>query len=188
LITFVYVNDERIHDQGFDHRQNGLLVVRAGRQDGNRRSGSVLRILTKENDYIGATMKKLAIYAGLFAVLASPFAALAAPAAQSSTRSNSDSVTITGRVSCSRFGGGTVTPRKGMSVAQTIQYCANFMGGQYTIVSGNKIFRLTGDKNVLAKMSGQDVTVAGRLNTDEPTASYALMGTVEATSVAPAKN
>jgi hypothetical protein len=32
------------------------------------------------------------------------------------------------------------------------------------------------------------VTVAGRLNTDEPAASYALMGTVEATSVAPAKN
>ena len=133
-------------------------------------------------------MKNVAIYAGLFAVLASPFAALAAPAAQSSAKSNSDSVTITGKVSCSRFGGGTVTPRKGMSVAQTIQYCANFMGGQYTIVSGNKIYRLTGDKNVLAKMSGQAVTVAGRLNTDEPTASYALMGTVEATSVAPAKN
>jgi hypothetical protein len=32
------------------------------------------------------------------------------------------------------------------------------------------------------------VTVAGRLNTDLPTVSYTLMGTVEATSVAPAKN
>ena len=52
-------------------------------------------------------MKKIAIYAGLFAVLASPLAALATPAAQSSMKSDSDSVTITGRVSCSRFGGGS---------------------------------------------------------------------------------
>jgi hypothetical protein len=182
------VNDERIRDGTFDHRWDGLLTVQTGRQDRKLRSGSVYRIFTRENDYKGATMKKVAIYAGLFAVLASPFAALAAPAAQSSMKADSNTVTITGRVSCSRFGGGTVTPRKGMSVAQTIQYCANFQGADYTIVSGNKIYRLTGDKNVLAKMSGQNVTVAGRLNTDEPTASYALMGTVEATSVAPAKN
>jgi len=182
------VNDERICKVSFDHCQNGLALAQTKRRDRNDSSGSVRWVFTRENDYKGVTMKKVAIYAGLFAVLASPFAASAAPAPQSSTRSNSDNVTITGKVSCSRFGGGTVTPRKGMSVAQTIQYCANFMGGQYTIVSGNKIFRLTGDKNVLAKMSGQDVTVAGRLNTDEPTASYALMGTVEATSVAPAKN
>jgi hypothetical protein len=134
-------------------------------------------------------MKKVAIYAGLFAVLASPFAVLAAPAAQSSMKADSDSVNITGRVSCSRFGGGSVTARKGMSVAQTIQFCANFMGGQYTIVSGKQIFILTGDRNVLAKMSGQTVTVAGHLNTNEAERpSYALMGTVEATSVAPAKN
>ncbi len=134
-------------------------------------------------------MKKVAIYAGLFAVLASPLAALGTPAAQSSRKSDSDSVTITGRVSCSRFGGGSVTARKGMSVAQTIQYCVVFGGHDYTLVSGKQIFRLTGDRNVLAKMSGQTVTVAGHLNTDEPSGtSYALMGTVEATSVAPAKN
>ncbi len=134
-------------------------------------------------------MKKVAIYAGLFAVLGSPFAALAAPAAQSSMKADSDSVTITGRVSCSRFGGASVTARKGMSVAQTIQYCANSMGGKYTLVSGKQIFFLTGDSNVLAKMSGQTVTVAGRLDTNEADRpSYALMGTVEATSVAPAKN
>jgi len=134
-------------------------------------------------------MKKVAIYAGLFAVLASPFATLATSAAQSSAKSDSGSVTITGRVSCSRFGLGSVTARKGMSVAQTIQYCANFQGADYTLVSGNQIFRLTGDKNLLAKVSGQTVTVGGHLNTDEkPGTSYALMGTVEATSVAPAKN
>jgi len=134
-------------------------------------------------------MKKVAMYAGLFAVLASPFAALATPAAQSSMKADANTVTITGRVSCSRFGLGTVTARKGMSVAQTIQYCANFQSAGYTLVSGNKIYRLSGDNNVLAKMSGQTVTVGGHLNTDEPAGtSYALMGTVEATSVAPAKN
>jgi len=73
------VNDGRIHDGSFVQRRNGLFVVQTGRKDGNSPSGSVLRILTKENDFNGATMKKLAIYAGLFAVLASPFAALAAP-------------------------------------------------------------------------------------------------------------
>ena len=134
-------------------------------------------------------MRKVAIYAGLFAVLASPFAVLAATAAQSSAKPSTGSVTITGRVSCARFGLGTVTARKGMSVAQTIQYCANSQGAGCTLVSGNQIYRLTGDKNMLAKMSGQTVTVGGHLNTDEPPAtSYALMGTVEATSVAPAKN
>jgi hypothetical protein len=189
LFTFVYVNDERNHDETFDRRWHGLLMVQIGQRDRNHRSGPVRRIHTRQKDYKGATMKKIAIYAGLFAVLASPFAALASPAAQSSTKSDSGNVTITGKVSCSRFGLGSVTARKGMSVAQTIQYCATFQQGQYTLVSGNKIFRLTGDRNMLAKMSGQTVTVGGHLNTDEPSGtSYALMGTVEATSVAPAKN
>jgi hypothetical protein len=134
-------------------------------------------------------MKKLAIYAGLLAVLASPFAALAAPASQSNTKTDSNTVTITGKVSCSRFGIGSITARKGMSIAQTIQYCVNFQNGQYTVVSGNQIFGLTGDRNLLAKMSGQTVTVSGHLNTDQPSGtSYALMGTVEATTVTPAKN
>jgi hypothetical protein len=76
-----------------------------------------------------------------------------------------------------------------MSVAQTIQYCVNFQGGQYTLVSGNQIFGLAGDSNQLAKLSGQTVAVAGHLNQDEPRGtSYVLMGTVEATSIAPAKN
>jgi hypothetical protein len=183
------MNDGHIHDETFDHRWHGSALVQTGRQDRNHRSGSVRRIFTREHDYKGATMKKVAIYAGLFAVLASPLATLAAPAPQSSMKADSDSVTITGRVSCTRFGGGSVTPRKGMSVTQTIQFCANFMGGQYTIVSGKQIFLLSGDRKVLAKMSGQTVTVAGRLNTNEADRpSYALMGTVEATSVAPAKN
>ena len=41
-------------------------------------------------------MKKVAIYAGIFAVLASPFALLAATAGQSSAKPASGNVTITG--------------------------------------------------------------------------------------------
>jgi len=134
-------------------------------------------------------MKKVAIYAGLFAILISPLAVPTTTAAQSSVKAEANSVSVTGTVSCSRFGTGSITARKGMSIAQTIWYCANFQGGQYTLVSGKQIFRLTGDKNLLAKMSGQTVVVAGHVNQDEPeTASYALMGTLQATTIAPAKN
>ena len=134
-------------------------------------------------------MKKVAIYAGLLAVLAGPFAALSTTAAQSSVQAEANGVSITGKVSCSRFGTGSITARKGMSIAQTIYYCATFQGGQYTLVSGKQIFRLTGDKNLLAKMSGQTVVVGGHVSQDEPeAASYALMGTLQATTIAPAKN
>ena len=134
-------------------------------------------------------MKKLAIYAGLFAVLATPFAALAAPTAQSSKQPDAGAVNITGRVSCARFGAGTITPRKGMSVAQTIQYCVVFQHSDYILVSGKQIFRLSGDQNQLAKMSGETVTVAGRmLPPDTDTQTYALMGTVAVTNVSASKN
>jgi hypothetical protein len=137
----------------------------------------------------GATMKKVAIYAGLFAILISPLAVPTTTAAQSSVNAEANAVSVTGKVSCSRFGTGSITARKGMSIAQTIWYCATFQGGQYTLVSGKQIFRLTGDKNLLAKMSGQTVVVAGHVNQDEPeAASYALMGTLQATTIAPAKN
>ena len=134
-------------------------------------------------------MKKVAIYAGLLAVLAVPLAALSTTAAQSSVQAEANGVSITGKVSCSRFGTGSITAHKGMSIAQTIYYCATFQGGQYTLVSGKQIFRLTGDKNLLAKMSGQTVVVGGHVSQDEPeAASYALMGTLQATTIAPAKN
>ena len=120
---------------------------------------------------------------------ASICAALPSAASQSSVKADTNAVSIMGRVSCSRFGRGSVTARKGMSVAQTIQYCANFQGGDYTLVSGNRIYRLTGDTKQLAKMSGQTVAVAGRMvpeSTD--TSSAALMGTVSVTEVVPAKD
>jgi hypothetical protein len=135
------------------------------------------------------TMKSKLTYTLVLIGFASICAALpSAAAAQSSMQAEANAVSITGKVSCSRFGRGSVTARKGMSVAQTIQYCANFQGGEYTLVSGNRIYRLTGDTKQLAKMSGQTVAVAGRI-VPEPsdTASVALMGTVSVTEVVPTK-
>jgi hypothetical protein len=109
-------------------------------------------------------------------------------AAQSSVRADANTVSIKGRVSCSKFGTGTVSASKGRSIAQIIQYCVNFQNGVYTVVSGNHIYGLAGDTKLLAKMSGQTVTVAGRVvpeSTD--VATYAYMGTVAVTEVVPAK-
>ena len=122
-------------------------------------------------------------FAGVWAVL--PCSA----SQTSSAKADANSVNITGHVSCAKFGTGSVTARKGMSVAQTIQYCVNFMHSDYTLVSGNRVYRLAGDKNLLAKVSGQSVTVAGHMvpeSTD--TAAVALMGTVAVSDVAPAKD
>ena len=120
-------------------------------------------------------------FAGICAIAASA-------AAQSSVQAEANAVNITGRVSCARFGRASVTARNGMSVAQTIQYCVVFQRSDYTLVSGNRIYRLTGDSNALAKMSGQTVTVAGRMVPDSPDeAAYALMGTVAVTNVVPTK-
>jgi hypothetical protein len=109
-------------------------------------------------------------------------------AQSSSMKTDANAVSITGRVSCSKYGRGSVSARKGMSVAQTIQYCANFQGGEFTLVSGNRIYKLSGDTKVLAKMSGQTVEVAGRL-VPEPTDTAAMvqMGTVAITDVVPTK-
>src|ERR1700733_9072052 len=106
--------------------------------------------------------------------------------AQSKARNEADGVTITGRVSCSRFGTGSVTAHKGMSVAQTINFCANtnLQGGVYTLVAGNRIYRLIGDSKELAKMSGQTVEVAGRMvpeSTDN--SAVAMMDAVAVTTV-----
>ena len=133
-------------------------------------------------------MKSQLMYRLALIVFASICVAFPSAAAQSSVQAEANAVSITGKVSCSRFGRGSVTARKGMSVAQTIWYCANFQGGSYTLVSGNRIYRLTGDTKALAKMSGQTVAVAGHM-VPEPsdTASVALMGTVSVTEVVPSK-
>lgn len=120
--------------------------------------------------------------------LAGICAALPSAASQSSAKTDTNGVKIAGQVSCSKFGRGSVTARKGMSVAQTIFYCATFQGGDYTLVSGNKIYRLTGDKNLLAKMAGQNVTVGGQIVPEqEDVATVQLMGTVAVSEVVPTK-
>jgi hypothetical protein len=133
-------------------------------------------------------MTKIAICRIPLLVLAGVLALAPMIAAQSSVQAEANAVSIAGRVSCSRFGVGSISARKGMSIAQTIQYCVNFQSGAYTLVSGKQIFRLTGDTNLLAKMSGKTVTVAGRLYPVSPdVATYALMGTVAITDVVPTK-
>jgi hypothetical protein len=134
------------------------------------------------------TMKSKVMYKLALIGFASICAVLPSAAAQSSVKAETDAVSITGKVSCSRFGRGSVTARKGMSVAQTIWYCANFQGGQYTLVSGNRIYALSGDPKQLAKMSGQTVTVAGHMVPESAdTAAVAFMGTVAVTEVVPTK-
>jgi hypothetical protein len=189
LFTFVYVNNGRIHDGSFDLRRKDSELTESHTTRSKLAMWISSLTCSKGTPQKGATMKKIAMYAGLFVVLASPLAASSTTEAQYSTKSDTNAVTITGHVSCSRFGLGSVSPRKGMSVAQTIQYCANFQGGYYTLVSGKQIFRLNGNNDMLAKMSGQTVSVAGRLTQDEPaSASYVWMGTLETTTIAPAKN
>jgi hypothetical protein len=115
-------------------------------------------------------------------------AAVPIAVAQSSARPDANGVSVTGKVSCTKFGRGTVTARKGMSVAQTIFYCATFQGGDYSLVSGNKIYRLTGDKNLLAKMAGQTVNVGGQMVPEpEDVSAAVLMGTVAVSQVVPSK-
>lgn len=123
-----------------------------------------------------------------FIAFAGICAALPSAAAQSSAKADANGVSVTGKVSCTKFGRGTVTARKGMSVAQTIFYCATFQGGDYSLVSGNKIYRLTGDKNLLAKMAGQTVNVGGQMVPEqEDVAAVQLMGTVAVSEVVPTK-
>jgi hypothetical protein len=132
-------------------------------------------------------MNKVAIYAGLFAILATPFTVLATAASQSATKTDGNAITITGQVSCSKFTG-PVIPRKGFTVAETIRLCIS-QGYSYTIVAGKNVYPLVGDKNQLAKLAGETVTVNGHLNSDKPTgAAYAFKGEVEADAVLPAKN
>lgn len=131
-------------------------------------------------------MRKVMNYRSLFIVLAAFCVVLPAAAGQSSSRSAAP-VTITGQVSCSKFEG-PVIPRKGFTVAETIHLCIS-QGYSYTIVSGKNVYPLIGDKNQLAKLAGETVTVSGHLNPDmAPGATYAQMAPVAADSVVPAKN
>jgi hypothetical protein len=187
-IKFVYVNRRCLPTGNRDWRSNELLMSQVETRIAAPQEDALFGSTIANEFKKGATMKKVAIYAGLIALLASPLAAPASTASQSSQNANGNAVTVTGRVSCARFGTGSVSPRKGMSVAQTIQYCVVFQHSEYTLVAGKQIYKLSGDGNLLAKMSGQTVTVAGQLS-PEPTdvQTYALMGTVAVAKVIPSK-
>jgi hypothetical protein len=133
------------------------------------------------------TMNRVSIFRSLFVLLGTICFVLPVAAGQSSARTAAAPVTITGQVSCSKFVG-PVIPRKGFTVAETIHLCIS-QGYTYTIVAGKNIYPLVGDKNQLAKLAGETVTVSGHLNPDRSIgATYALMDTVEADTVAPTKN
>jgi len=130
-------------------------------------------------------MNTKSIFQAMFLVVASVGMASAATAGQA--KADADTVKITGQVSCTKFAG-PVIPRKGFTIAETIHLCIS-QGYDYTIVDGRKVYPLIGNKNELAKLAGETVTVMGRLNPDLPKGStYALMGSVEASSVVPTKN
>jgi hypothetical protein len=62
-------------------------------------------------------------------------------------------------------------------------------GYSYVIVSGKNAYPLEGDRNKLAKLAGEKVTVTGHVDTDQPSnAKYTFHDTVAATTVVPSTN
>jgi hypothetical protein len=120
-------------------------------------------------------------------VLAGVLAVAPMVAAQSSSQAASKDVTITGTVTCAKYVY-SKPDRKGFTAAEAIRMCAS-QGYAYVIVSGKNVYPLDGDKNQMAKLAGEKVTVTGHVNTDVPEgATYAYSGTVSATTMVPATN
>jgi len=108
-------------------------------------------------------------------------------AAQSSSNAASKDVRITGTVTCSKYVN-SKPDRKGFTAAEAIRLCAS-QGYAYVIVSGKNVYPLQGDKNQMAKLAGEKVTVTGHVLTDQPEgATYAYQGTVQATTIVPSAN
>ena len=108
-------------------------------------------------------------------------------AAQSSSQAASKDVTITGIVTCSKYIY-SKPDRKGFTPAEAIRLCAS-QGYAYVVVSGKNVYPLEGDKNQLAKLAGEKVTVTGHVNTDQPAnESYAYHDTVQLTTIVPSTN
>jgi hypothetical protein len=108
-------------------------------------------------------------------------------AAQSSSQAASKDVTITGTVTCSKYIY-SKPDRKGFTPAEAIRLCAS-QGYAYVIVSGKNVYPLDGDKNKMAKLAGEKVTVTGHVNTDQPAdVAYAYHDTVQLTTIVPSTN
>lgn len=108
-------------------------------------------------------------------------------AGQSSSQARPDEVTITGTVTCSKYIY-SKPERKGFTTAEAIRMCAS-QGYSYVIVSGRNVYPLEGDRNKLAKLAGEKVTVTGHVDTDqEARGNYTYHETVDTTSVVHATN
>ena len=107
--------------------------------------------------------------------------------AQSSMKGGSKDVTITGTVTCAKYAF-SKPDRKGFTAAEAIRMCIN-QGYAYVIVAGKDVYPLKGDKNQMAKLAGEKVTVTGYVDTDQPSGvSYAYHETVDATTIVPSSN
>jgi hypothetical protein len=120
-------------------------------------------------------------------VLAGVLALVPLVAAQSSSQTASKDVKITGTVTCSKYVN-SKPEHKGFTAAEAIRMCAS-QGFPYVIVVGKNVYPLEGDKNQMAKLAGEKVTVTGHLYTDRPEgATEAYQGTVAATTIVPSAN
>jgi hypothetical protein len=120
---------------------------------------------------------------GLLAiVLAGIFPLAPRVAAQTSPQKQSDDITITGTVTCSKYIY-SKPDRKGFTPAEAIRMCVS-QGYSYVLVSGRNVYPLEGDRNKLAKLAGEKVTVTGHVDTDvETNTSYTYHQTVSATTI-----
>jgi hypothetical protein len=135
----------------------------------------------------GETMIKMTTCRTAFVVLASVLALAPMVAAQSTSKPASKDVTITGTVTCSKYVY-SKPERKGFTAAEAIRLCAS-QGYAYVIVVGKNVYPLEGDKNQLAKLAGEKVTVTGHVDTDRPAgATYAYQETIAAKTIVPSAN
>lgn len=132
-------------------------------------------------------MIKMTTYRIAFVALASVLALAPMVAAQFTSNAAPKDVTVTGTVTCSKYVY-SKPERKGFTAAEAIRLCAS-QGYAYVIVAGKNVYPLEGDKNQIAKLAGEKVTVTGHVDTDRPAgATYAYQGTIAATTIVPASN
>jgi hypothetical protein len=131
------------------------------------------------------TMKKMIDCRISLILIASVFAL--APVAGAQSKASSKDVTITGTVTCAKYAF-SKPDRKGFTPAEAIRMCAS-QGYAYVIVVGKDVYPLKGDKNQMAKLAGEKVTVTGYVDADQPAGvTYAYHETVSATSIVPSTN
>jgi hypothetical protein len=132
-------------------------------------------------------MIKMTVYRISFIVLAGVLALAPMVAAQSSSQAASKDVTITGTVTCSKYVY-SKPDRKGFTPAEAIRLCAS-QGYAYVIVAGKNVYPLEGDKNQMAKLAGEKVTVTGHVDADRAAGvTYAYHDTIQATTIVPSAN